>query len=116
MATREKVLIFICVAIMVLGQLIFKQVAINLTKAKFLMSWPVLGLGAAGIAIYGLSTVIWISVLQTVPISKAYPFFAMGFVLIPIAGAIFFEETIGSIQIMGIALIVSGIVCIGLAR
>jgi multidrug transporter EmrE-like cation transporter len=115
MLQREKIIIYICVLIMVLGQVIFKQVALNYNRAGSLLSWSVLGLGSVGIVLYGLSTLLWIVVLQTVPISKAYPFFALGFVLIPLAGVLFFGESIFISQYVGITLIIAGIACIGVA-
>jgi drug/metabolite transporter (DMT)-like permease len=113
MFSKEKVLIIICVSIMVLGQVIFKQVAINFNKVGILFGWSVVGLGCVGIFLYGLSTILWINVLQSVPLSKAYPFFALGFVLVPFAGVILFGETIVISQYIGISLIVAGLVCIG---
>lgn len=111
-------LILVCVIILVIGQILFKQVALALSKSLSItnLSLPILGLGVLSIALYGVSTIIWVLVLQTVPISKAYPFFAFGFVLVPLAGVVFFNESLSVGQVVGIALVSIGVASMGFGK
>ena len=56
-------------------------------------------------ALYAVSTIIWISVLQTVPLSIAYPFVALGFIVIPLVSYILFKEPLNWQYGIGILLI-----------
>ncbi len=49
-----------------------------------------------GIALgaYAASVVTWVLALRTLPLSFAYPFMALAFLLVPIASILFFRETI----------------------
>jgi drug/metabolite transporter (DMT)-like permease len=63
-------------------------------------------------AIYGSATVLWVYVLRHMPLSQAYPFMALSFVLVPLASLLFFGETLGLRYWIGAALIVAGMVVI----
>lgn len=94
--------------LMAAGQIFFKmaaQIAPPLNSAQNLLTlvfnhWLWLAL-----ALYAISTVIWISVLQTVPLSIAYPFVALGFVVIPLASYVLFKEPLSWQYGVGILLI-----------
>lgn len=59
--------------------------------------------------LYGLATVLWVLLLQRVPLSRAYPFAALGFVLVPAAGVFIFAEKVSALYIVGTAMIIVGI-------
>lgn len=61
------------------------------------------------IVLYGLALVMWIVTLQHLPLSLAYPFIALGFVLTPLAGAAIFKEPLDLRYIIGLGMIVGGI-------
>ena len=67
----------------------------------------------AAFAIYGAATFIWVTILRTMPLSTAYPFIALGFLLVPLAGVVLFGEHLTPIQWAGAVLIVVGIVMAG---
>ena len=46
------------------------------------------------VALYAAATLLWVRILTTVPLSRAYPFVALAFVLVPAAGYLFFHEAI----------------------
>lgn len=60
--------------------------------------------------IYGIATLLWISLLRYVPLNKAYVFMALSFVLVPIASYYIFSEQITVGYWIGVALIVSGVI------
>ena len=63
-----------------------------------------------GLALYGAMTCLWVFVLQSAPLSRAYPFFALSFVLVPILSSFFLSESLTVMTMLGAGLIVTGIV------
>jgi multidrug transporter EmrE-like cation transporter len=72
---------------------------------------------AGGVAAYGVSTLLYILVLGRWNVSFVYPI-AIGatMALTCISSARLLGEVIGTVQWLGIALVVVGIACISLAR
>ena len=69
---------------------------------------------ATGLAAYGLSALLWLRVLAEVEVSKAYPFSALAIVATIALGALVLGETVPMLRIVGAALIVGGIVLVGM--
>ena len=55
------------------------------------------------------ASLLWVRFLTTVTLSRAYPFAALAFVLVPAAGYLFFHEPITLRYALGTALIVVGV-------
>ena len=68
----------------------------------------------AGIGVYVVSAAIWIFALSRVPLSVAYPLFAMTYVGVPIASTAVFDESLTPAQWVGIALAVIGVIMVAL--
>lgn len=109
--------LFLFAVVVAAGQLLFKRVAQGVSELP--ASGPVLRqilLDPWFIAAMGLyvgATLLWILALREMPLSRAYPFTALAFVLVP-AGAVFlFGETLGLRYFVGLTLIIVGIVVIG---
>lgn len=68
----------------------------------------------AGYACALLSSVLWIFALKKVPLSVAYPFLSLPMVFVMGLSAILFHEALDVYKITGAALIIAGIVLIGL--
>ena len=97
----------------VAGQICFKKAALSGAGLdsifqSFMNKWL---LGA--FAIYGVATFIWVTLLRTMPLSTAYPFIALGFILVPLAGVVLFGEHLTVTQWVGTGLIVVGIAMAG---
>ena len=98
--------------ILAAGQLLFKLAAdrspaiADLPGLRHLLADPVLWVA---LVLYGAATLLWILMLQRVPLSHAYPFAALAFVLVPIGAAAFFGERLSTGLVVGTALIVLGI-------
>ncbi len=94
------------------GQILFKRAASQVGSGMS-MSWllDVARLPSMWIAVtlYAAATVLWVRILTTVPLSRAYPFVALAFVLVPAAGYLFFQETITPRYALGTALIIAGV-------
>jgi drug/metabolite transporter (DMT)-like permease len=106
---RHFLALVFCVVVLAAGQLMFKQVALNYNKAGTLATPGVLGLLAVAGFLYVVSTGVWVWALRHVEISRAYPVFALGFILVPLLGAWFFGEVLTARFLVGLALIVVGV-------
>lgn len=76
----------------------------------------IIGLGVLSITIYAAATLVWIHVLRTVPLTKAYPFMALSFVIVPIGSVLIFSEQVRVQYVIGTLLIVAGVVITGLSK
>jgi drug/metabolite transporter (DMT)-like permease len=95
------------------GQILFKLAAIR--------SSPSLSLGGrlydllqngyflAALVVYAALSVLWVWILTVTPLSRAYPFVALAFVLTSLVGALLFNEIITARLLAGMALIVCGL-------
>ncbi len=67
-----------------------------------------------GIFFWAVQIILWARVLQSVPLSIAFPFMSLCYIGLPLAGHLFLKETIQPRAWMGIALITLGVICVGL--
>jgi multidrug transporter EmrE-like cation transporter len=65
-----------------------------------------------GIAIFALSAVLWIFALSRASLSFAYPFAALGYVIIVTASIVFLDEHVPLLGWVGVACIVIGILLV----
>jgi multidrug transporter EmrE-like cation transporter len=66
----------------------------------------------AGLAIFAVSAVLWLFALSRANLSFAYPFAALGYVIIVIASILFLDEHVQPLTWVGVALIIGGILLI----
>jgi len=102
-------------AAMVVGQLLFKlsSAHIQLDSGLFrllssLLNWQFV----LALAVYSLGTVLWVIVIKSVPLNRAYPFMALSFVLLPIASLLILKEPLSLRYIIGTVLLFSGLLVI----
>ncbi len=101
------------VAVLAIGQLLFKTVAVRLGDRGFLTlidDPKTLMIFISSLVLYGLATIGWIWGLRTIPLSTAYLFMSLAFILVPLAAWFVLGEPISTRFILGTALIVIGIV------
>lgn len=65
-----------------------------------------------GLVLFGCSALAWLFVLSRVPLSFAYPFASLSYLLIVLADRFVFHETIPPARWAGVALIMGGIVLV----
>ena len=99
-----------CVALIALGQIVFKTAADAGTSAGTFMAPRPLAIAFAAFAIYGATTVLWMLLLQRAPISKVYPFMGLSFVILPVAAYFLFGEALTARQLVGSVVIAGGVV------
>lgn len=108
------VLLLINITLLVAGQTVWK---IGLAKLGGLQAgnWLTVLLSPyilAGIAMYGLATVLWLAVLSRLPLSIAYPLQSTAYVVGIIVAAIVFREAVPPHRWIGVAVVIAGIVII----
>lgn len=94
------------------GQILFKSVANTIYVGdgsagflRALVSWQFF----AAITLYGVSTLLWVHALMSIPLSQAYPFMALGFVLVPLAAYFVYGEQLDATYWMGVAALLVGL-------
>ena len=107
----------VCVAMISIGQILFKLTAASLdAKLKPLQMlrqvvvspWFV----SAGI-LYVAATLLWVWILRSVPLGLAYPFMGLAFVFVPALASLFLGEPLQVKVILAGALIAAGIYLAG---
>jgi undecaprenyl phosphate-alpha-L-ara4N flippase subunit ArnE len=111
------VVLTLFVGMLSLGQILFKLSALRNSSGgmgKFLTGLMSSGSFYLALVTYGAATLLWIWVLREVPLSKAYPFTILSFIITPLLSVYFFDEVL-SIRyfIGGIGLLVSLVVMNG---
>jgi undecaprenyl phosphate-alpha-L-ara4N flippase subunit ArnE len=103
--------------VIAVGQLMFKRVSMGLGDAHGLQA---IGLKLAtdplfilALILYGSATILWVLALREVPLSIAYPFTALAFVLVPVASAFLFGDALGPRYFLGLAMVVGGVWILG---
>jgi drug/metabolite transporter (DMT)-like permease len=109
--------LLIYAAAMAGGQILFKLAAVRSGTAGSLGA-RLIGLAAnpffiAALLLYAALTVFWVWILTFTPLSRAYVFVALAFVLTPFAGVVFLGEPISARLVIGIALVVIGLAFAG---
>jgi drug/metabolite transporter (DMT)-like permease len=99
------------------GQFLFKMAGRNLTGQ---IGRDLLGVAfnpyfIGAMALYGVASFLWVIALSKTDISRAYPFMASGFVIVPLIGFALLGEQLSMPFFLGTALIVGGILVIGMA-
>lgn len=98
------------------GQVLFKLAALRFSPSSSRYDDAVsLALNpflVVAVLLYALLSAFWVWVLTFVPLSTAYPFVALTFVLTVASGAIFFGEPVSFRLILGGGLIIAGLVVI----
>ncbi|MDB5445860.1 MAG: permease of the drug/metabolite transporter [Phenylobacterium sp.] len=66
-----------------------------------------------GLAMYGVGTLVWLNVLARTPLSLAYPFVGLSFVITGAVGYLLFDEAVSPTRMIGTALVIAGVVLVG---
>ena len=115
-------LTLLAVAFSAVGQVFFKKTALRINASNSastiepFFAFQLIQEYFFWIAVlfYGLATLGWVYVLQHVPLSRAYPFMAMGYIIIPVLSWYLFQEALTWRYFSGVSCIIIGIVVIGL--
>jgi len=100
----------LCVVGIAAGQIMFKLSAGALQRAGTFFEIKTLIMLGSAFALYGLTTIAWVWVLQKIDLGKAYPLMAMAFVLVPIGSHFILGERFQTQYFVGVLFIMFGIV------
>jgi multidrug transporter EmrE-like cation transporter len=69
----------------------------------------------AGLALFGISAVFWLVVLSKVPLSFAYPFVGVSYIVIVLVARLVLHEHVPTLRWVGVAVVATGIAIVGLS-
>jgi drug/metabolite transporter (DMT)-like permease len=99
----------LCVVGIAAGQILFKLSAAAMRQGGGALDPRGLLILCMALALYGLTTLAWVWVLQRVELGRVYPLMALAFVLVPIGSHFLLGERFSAQYVVGVALIVAGI-------
>ena len=99
-----------CVLGLAVGQILFKLSAVSLAANGSFFAPKTAFTLLSAMALYGITSIAWVWVLQKVELGRVYPLMALAFVLFPLGSHLVFGEKFQFQYYLGVALIVSGIV------
>jgi len=112
MTTEQIAYICVVVSSMVIGNLLFKASSGHvvaeqgvLRLVQSLLSWQFI----LALSFYALSTLCWVLLLRQMPLSRAYPFMALSFAILPILSFLVFREPLTPRYLVGMVLFLSGL-------
>lgn len=102
---------------MACGQVLFKLAAVRSSELDIVRGpWGFANLYLIlGLILYAGLTLVWVWILKSVPLSKAYPFVALAFVFTPLLSWAIFGELLNFTYLCGISLIAAGVIVIARA-
>jgi len=115
MTFKQLVLLVFYTAGLFCGQMLFKKVAVAQSTGTFTLIDKIVALAFNGyfiltMILYLLLSLFWVWILQIVPLSRAYPFVALNFALVAIAGVVWFSEELSALNWLGLLLIFTGVI------
>jgi multidrug transporter EmrE-like cation transporter len=69
----------------------------------------------AGLTLFGISAVFWLVVLSKVPLSFAYPFVGVSYIVIVLVARLVLHEHVPALRWVGVAVVAMGIAIVGLS-
>jgi drug/metabolite transporter (DMT)-like permease len=87
--------------------------AAGASSADFLLAAVINPFVILGVSMHVAALALWLFALRDRDVSYAYPFIALGFVLVLVISALWLREPVGASRIAGVALIVGGLVLVG---
>ena len=69
-----------------------------------------------GLAVFGISALAWLTTLSRVPLSVAYPFNAVGLLIVVGSSVVVLNERVSPLGWLGVGAVVGGLVLVVLAQ
>jgi multidrug transporter EmrE-like cation transporter len=105
-----------CTLLIAVAQLLIKTGANRLSHAGLLAT--LIGIFTVpplftGYCLYGVFTVLFVYALRHGEVSVLYPIIALGYVWVAILSAVVFHESMNTLKVLAIAIIVAGVAVLG---
>ena len=94
------------------GQILFKKTALAMSGVPFvegLRAVLVEPLLYAALALYGLTTLLWIWLLSRIPLTQAHPFMAASIIIVPVLSVLLLGERVSYVFWIGITFVTVGV-------
>lgn len=118
MTNAQVVSILFVVASMMVGQILFKVSAQSLVVDEgfinlllSFLTWQFV----LALLFFASGTLLWVVLLKYVPLSLAYPFVALSFVILPVASHFLFGEPLTPRYFVGLIFFVTGLLLVATA-
>lgn len=105
-----QIVALLCVLGLAIGQILFKVSATSLSDTGSFLAFKTATTLIAAMALYGITSIAWVWVLQKVELGRVYPLMALAFVLVPVGSHFVFGERFQPQYFVGVALIMIGII------
>lgn len=102
-------LCLVCVTMVSLGQVLLRLVAINARDVVPTYSIAFVGSTWLAVAVYGGAMLMWLYILGRVPLSVAFPFFGLCFMLVPLLSHWIVGDPVSASTWVGAGVILVGI-------
>jgi drug/metabolite transporter (DMT)-like permease len=112
------VLVLFSVGLAAVGQLLLRHgmstaaTAAHRTGSSLVVKAATSGWVIAGLVIFGVSALTWLTTLSRVPLNVAYPFNALGFLAIIAASAVILHEHVSLWTWVGACFVVVGLIVV----
>ena len=93
------------------GQVMFKMTGMKLAAfpTQPVQSALLSPIFIGALALYGGATLLWVYVLKSVPLSYAYSFMALTFVIVPVLANFWLGEPLTAKYFLGMGLVIAGL-------
>ncbi|MEM7364279.1 MAG: EamA family transporter [Pseudomonadota bacterium] len=106
-------IVVIAVFCIALGQILIKYTATRIEGrelADVIVDWRTMFIFAVAMTIYFGASILWVLALRELPLSRAYMFLSLSFVIVPTAAMLLFGEQLSKTFFLGVVLILAGLV------
>ena len=122
MTVESVILLLFAVAAAATGQVLLKN-GMRTASTRAAASHGSLAVAAAtspwvllGLVVFGISAIAWLTALSRVPLSVAYPFNALGYIVILTASVVLLHERANVLTWVGSLMVVSGLLIVVLTK
>lgn len=102
------VMIVFTIAMLACGQVLFKLASstLSFSRPASFFSWSLF----LALSIYGFATLLWLAVLARIPLSTAFPFYGLTFLLVPLLSLWLLKEPVRPQVWYGGLIIMAGVI------
>lgn len=106
-------LLIVCIASETARELLFKSAStVAAEQEGYARSLATMPRVWGGIGLWIVEMIAWVLVLERLPLTVAFPIFALTYAGIPLASALVLKEPMSVIQMLGACLVTVGVICV----
>jgi undecaprenyl phosphate-alpha-L-ara4N flippase subunit ArnE len=109
MRLAEALLCLLCVSLVSIGQVLMRRAALIARQSDLGIGAWVNGTTLFAVAIYATAMLLWLWVLGRVPLTQAFAFFGLSFIVVPLLAHRLLDDPVSVQTWVGGAVIIGGI-------